>query len=273
VKNSGINPYHHYIEYGFLEGRLPNKFWKLPTINYKKINSKLSINFNEINLVIPTFNNPTYLKQYINQILKYPKIKIIIYDNNSTYKPMLALLNQLEKTYLVYRKKENFGPEYVYQDKNFLNLLPHYFLLSDPDLELNPNLPSNFYEIFYAVSNFFKVGKVGCALTIPNNFKTNIKLKQKDVTVTAYDYEMQFWKNKIGYEKESKSPIYSAALGATMSLINLDFLTIENHWNRGARIAGDFECRHLPWELDFSLPEEELNFYNNSQKFSFYTPK
>ena len=68
----------------------------------------------------------------------------MIYDNNSTYEPMLQLLNELENSYTIIRNSENRGPEFVYQDHNLLKTLPLQFLLSDPDLDLNPELPIDF---------------------------------------------------------------------------------------------------------------------------------
>jgi hypothetical protein len=48
---------------------------------------------------------------------------------------------------------------------------------------------------------------------------------------------------------------------------------MDNHWKKGIRVAGDYEVKHLPWEMDFDLPQDELKFYNDLQKYSFYTPK
>ena len=274
VARAGLDPYKHYIEYGKLEGRLPTRKAKLPFIDTDKI-CKIE-NFTSINsipIVIPTFNNPTYLWRFIEQLQRFPKIQILIYDNNSTYPPMLQLLNELEKKYTLVRNSENRGPEFVYQDQNLLKSLPLQFLLSDPDLDLNPGLPINFFETFFALTEFYKIGKAGSALSIPDNFKTNLKLVQRDVTTTAIEYETQFWQNLSGFVKKDSAKIYGAALGATLCLVNMKYLSDDNHWSKGIRVAGIYENKHLPWELYFDLPKDEKEYYNSLQKFSFYTPK
>ena len=47
-------------------------------------------------LYIPTFNNPTYTTNFINQVDELNFSKIIIMDNNSTYPPMIKLLKELK---------------------------------------------------------------------------------------------------------------------------------------------------------------------------------
>ncbi len=274
VYEAGLDPKKHFEEYGRLEGRLPNKFATLPIINTDKICKKNKFEIKtKIPLVIPTFNNPTYVQRFINQISRYQNIEIILYDNASTYPPMLSLLKNLENKFRIIWNQLNRGPEYVYQDLDFMKNLPELFLLSDPDLDLNPTLPLDFYNTFYALTEFYKIGKAGSALHLPNNAKTNQKLKHIGVETTAVEYENQYWINKIGFVKKDMSPIYGAAIGATLCLINRNYLTISNHWKKGVRVTGNYEVKHLPWELDFELPKHEKEFYKSVQKFSFYTPK
>ena len=274
VAKAGLDPYKHYLEYGKLEGRLPTRKAKLPIIDTDKICKKYKFtSINSIPIVIPTFNNPTYLCRFLEQLKRFPKLQILIYDNNSTYLPMLQLLDDLGKKFSLIRNSENRGPEFVYRDQNLLKLLPSQFLLSDPDLDLNPDLPTNFFETFFALTEYYKIGKAGSALSIPNNFKTNLKLIQKDVTTTAIEYENQFWQNLSGFIKKDDAKIYGAALGATLCLVNMKYLNEDNHWSKGIRVAGVYENKHLPWELYFDLPNDEKEFYDSLQKFSFYTPK
>ncbi len=274
VASSGLDPYKHFLEYGKIEGRKPNIKAKLPIIDTDKIcRRKKFIDIKTIPLVIPTFNNPTYLNRFLKQIKKYKKIQIIIYDNNSTYPKMVELLDEIDSDYKVIRNKINYGPEYVYHDKDFKKNLPEQFLLSDPDLDLNATLPDDFYSVFYGLTEFFKVGKAGCALSLPDNFKTQQKIVNTDSITTTLEYESQYWLNHSGFVKRDKSKVYGAALGATLCLVNLRYLKPENHWSKGIRVGGCFEARHLPWEEYFELPAEELNYYKKTQKFSFYIPK
>jgi|688.fasta_scaffold191548_2 glycosyltransferase involved in cell wall biosynthesis len=274
VSKAKLDPYKHYLEYGKLEGRLPTREAMLPIIDTDQICHKHNFtSLTSIPLIIPTFNNPTYLKRFIHQLQRFPKLQIMIYDNNSTYAPMLQLLNKLENSYVIIRNSENRGPEFVYQDQNLLKTLPPQFLLSDPDLDLNPELPIDFFETFFALTEFYKIGKAGSALSIPDNFKTRQKLVRHDVTTTAIEYENQYWQNLTGFVQRDDAKIFGAALGATLCLVNLKYLNNDNHWSRGIRVAGIYENKHLPWELYFELPKVEKDYYNLVQKFSFYTPK
>ena len=213
VSKAKLDPYKHYLEYGKLEGRLPTRKAKLPIVDTDQICHRHNFNsLTSIPLIIPTFNNPTYLKRFVDQLQRFPKLQIMIYDNNSTYTPMLQLLNELENSYTIIRNSENRGPEFVYQDQNLLKTLPPQFLLSDPDLDLNPELPIDFFETFFALTEFYKIGKAGSALSIPDNFKTHQKLVRHDVTTTAIEYENQYWQNLSGFVKRDDAKILEQRL-------------------------------------------------------------
>jgi GT2 family glycosyltransferase len=70
-------------------------------------------------LYIPTFNNPTYTFNFINQVAGLNFSKIIIMDNNSTYPPMITLLNELESKYEVIRLDENLGPHLILRNPEY----------------------------------------------------------------------------------------------------------------------------------------------------------
>ena len=69
-----------------------------------------------IPVLIPVFNNPTYTRTFVNQLKVLNVENIIILDNNSTYKPMLELLNDLENEHQVIRLGYNRGPHYALRD-------------------------------------------------------------------------------------------------------------------------------------------------------------
>lgn len=49
------------------------------------------------------------------------------------------------------------------------NYLPEKFILTDPDLEFNENLPSNFIDILVDISENYQCYKVGFALDISDS--------------------------------------------------------------------------------------------------------
>ena len=105
-------------------------------------------------IVIPCFNNYKYVDQIINNLITCNKDNlnsIIIMDNCSTE---LETLNFLDKTSVrVTRNKHNNGPWISPENnKEIYDELPDQFIITDPDLELNPNMPSNFSEILLEIS-------------------------------------------------------------------------------------------------------------------------
>jgi glycosyltransferase involved in cell wall biosynthesis len=122
-----------------------------------------------IPVFIPTFNNPTYLTNFIKQPEQHSVNNIIVVDNNSTYPPMKESLSAIEKKYKVIRLDQNFEPHYILRIKQFYQSLPELFCLSDPDLEFSTSLPVDFINELKIISDDYKIGKVGLALEIPSS--------------------------------------------------------------------------------------------------------
>ena len=102
----------------------------------------LGIESDETPIFIPTFNQPTLLKMTLNQ-LNSAKNRIIIYDNNSTSVEMRSLLEDLSSDIDVILSEKNTGPRIFTEDAQILSLMPNYFVVTDPDLIHNENLPEN----------------------------------------------------------------------------------------------------------------------------------
>lgn len=79
----------------------------------------------DIPVLVPTFNNPTYLTNMVRQLRALRLDNVIVVDNASTYPPMLDLLLQLSREYKVVRNAENYGPRYLFQYELQSLLPPH----------------------------------------------------------------------------------------------------------------------------------------------------
>ncbi len=270
VKKMHTDPLQHYINFGFFEGRRGFSKQSTPVIDSSLIDIADHISL-PIKLFIPTFNNPSYLRNFFSQIHDINWITPIVYDNNSSTRKMLNLLDSLDSGGIeIIRNKTNFGPESIYLNKGAINTLPDFFLLSDPDLDLCGNLNlKNLKKLLY-VSEFYQLGKVGFALKCEKNKITTKTLRHGKSKTTTYDWEKQFWINKLG-SMNNGDPIYSAAIGATICLVNKKFLDLNYHWSRGARIGGTLTIRHLPWEVDKVAPRFEMWRYRSLQQHSFYS--
>ena len=77
---------------------------------------------------------------------------------------MINLLQSLEKRFQIERLKANRGPHFILRDIDFYEKLPEHFCLSDPDVEINQDLPINFMETLLNISKKYEIGKVGFSL-------------------------------------------------------------------------------------------------------------
>jgi len=163
---------------------------------------------------------------------------IWIVDNCSTDQETIAYLESTPVR--VIRNNTNEGPWISpTQNKHIYAELPDMFVLTDPDLELNPRLPSNFLDTMVSVAESCGTSKLGLALDISEPsllFQGDYFLKKSIV-----EHESGFWINRID---DPKYELYRAAVDTTFCLVNKKVPDYErNH----IRIAGDFTAKHLPW--------------------------
>lgn len=224
-----------------------------------------------IPVYIICFNNGYYVKNTVNQLINKTKDNeyqiraehIHVLDNNSNGKETLQILTDLENMgCIVHRFKENYG-HLIWTLPQFWDQMPEYFVISDPDLQYNDELPSNFLEILKEISELYGASRVGFALSLKEKDEFYVAIYAGGRTI--YDWESQFWNYKgltyKGYDT------YYAEIDTTF------FLGCKSRWNspRHIRVASNFTCKHLPWskksncELGFDRLQE---FYLQSSKFS-----
>jgi DevC protein len=92
---------------------------------------------------------------------------------------------------------KNYGHK-VYEKSVINYIIGDVYILTDPDLEFNKNLPDNFIEEMINISNYFEAEKVGFALLIDSDDIRN------DVTSfgkSIIDFEKQYWsvRTPIGF--------------------------------------------------------------------------
>ena len=233
-------------------------FYIIYKIFYLKENFDTSYN---IPIVVICYNNYFFVKNFVNQIKKY-KNPIILLDNNSNYHKLLdyykEIKNELGNKIDIRIFNENYGHKVYLKLKNEL---PNIYILSDPDLELNKNMPENFAEILLNISNKYKYYKVGSALNI-NDKDLFITCENYTNEKNIYDWEKQFWINKI---KDDKFELYDANIDTTFCLINNNYY--DNNEYRAIRVAGNFTVKHLPWYNEYitnNMSEEEIKFWKKN---------
>ena len=222
----------------------------------------------EVPVLIPVFNNPTYLRKMIEQLRGVGLPNIVVVDNGSLYPPFLEYLDSLEGRLRVVRLNENSGPRRLFRDTTLYDRLPQYFCITDPDLEFNPELPSDFLQHLTDLATKYRVGKAGFSLDISEPEKLiAVPFQIGEESYHIWEWEAQFWQARLDEEDD---PAYRASIDTTFAVYNKEFFRAENFLD-AIRVAGRYTARHLPWYADHHLPSEEADFYRTASKHSFYT--
>jgi len=219
---------------------------------------------------IPIFiichNNYIYVENTIRQIIdinsEYDKC-IHIFDNSSTDKDTLRFLRECGRP--VQYCHANICPKYIIDHIIASEDEPEPFCITDPDLEFNPNLPSNFITVLFQLSKRYRAGKCGFALRIDDH---------DDMFPETYfhgksipEWENQFWGHRLHHPNYE---LYLATIDTTFCLINPEFHTYFNKITQCIRVAGKFTARHLPWyrENPILIPYEQFQMYSEDSDMS-----
>jgi FkbM family methyltransferase len=216
----------------------------------------------DIPIVVICHNNYKYVENTLKQILKinekyFNNIKIL--DNCSNCVDTINYLKTVNCK--VVHNNVNTGPWISTNcNQHIYDLLPDKFILTDPDLGFNENIPNNFIDILSTLSDTYSCNKIGFALDINdfekmyqnNNYVNNFS---RDFSI--YEWEIRFWTNKIIHDTYE---IYNAEIDTTFCLIN------KKHTNfQHIRIAGNFTAKHLPWYVNNSIYNHHDNYMLNKK--------
>lgn len=223
----------------------------------------------DIPVIIPTFNTVTYARDMVRQLRNLGVNNIILFDNGSTYAPMLDFLNSPGPGVTVFSGTTNQGPRHVITDEMCLALLPQYFCLTDPDLLFNQEMPYHFLQDLAEMTDKLQIGKAGLAIDINERHL----LKQDsfligDSQYKIWEWEQQFWEIETD-QTESGDKIYKAPIDTTLAVYNKKYFNPATYLD-AVRVAGRFTCRHRPWYPDSGLPKQEEDFYKAHATASFY---
>ena len=251
---------------------------KIRDFLYKFSTKKLVLDIkdvlNKIDDKIPVFlisyNNAIYVQNLTKQLNK-KGIKPIIIDNKSSDKLSLDILVDLKNQGLahVIFSNKNFGHMVGFLNPVF-KILPDIFVYSDPDLELNKNLPDDFLYTLKDMTIKYKVFKAGFALELLDEEMIDANIKKyygnpmiNPKTYSIKEWEEKFWRFRLDDELE----IYRAPLDTTFALYNKKYFG--NDFFDGVRVAGDFSTIHLPWYPKRDLmSKEQKEIYLKSNKSS-----
>lgn len=220
------------------------------------------INNNGLPIIIPTHNNPTYVKNSVDFYHSIGHENILLIDNNSSYLPMIDYLHSISNEVSVVMQKINFGPRQFYDDRSIYALLPEYFILTDPDLRFSNKFPTNFVDILIELHNMFNVFKIGSALNLdikePNVLDEQYSISGNPITIR--DIENNYYQNCIGsYEGDN---IWLAPIDTTFALYKKG--EKENSFMDSLRIDNRFLADHFGWFNPTPMTDDEYLFYTNN---------
>lgn len=215
-------------------------------------------------VVIPTCNNVTYLKRTIDFFKSRDFNEFLIMDNGSSYPPMLEFLHQVAHQYTVLLSSHNPGPREFYKNKDILDWLPNYFIVTDPDLIFKEELDRKSIDYLIEITEKHQIFKVGSALALemtePNILDIPARWCQSDLTIRLW--ERSFWENIFSVTNYG-DVIYKAPIDTTFALYNKKYDTgLFMHNN--LRVAGRYTAKHCGWMEPPPIPLEEYEFYRNA---------
>lgn len=227
-----------------------------------------SFNENDVPIFIPVFEQVSYAKHMVEQLKSLGISNFVLCDNNSTYKPMLDYLDEVSKDHRVCYLGYNFGPR-LFTEKEILQYMPDWFVVTDPDLIFNKNLPNNFIDKMMEASAHYQLSKIGFAMEIWNDEACS---KFFHLGLVRF-WESRYWERICG-QMDDSSIIYSAPIDTTFAIHNSSMLVDEI--SRGAitttvsagRVAGNYTCEHMGWWKEQPIDPEEFEYYKSVQTWA-----
>jgi FkbM family methyltransferase len=222
----------------------------------------------EIPILVPCFNNPTYLRNMVRQLSALKFENIIVVDNASTYPPMEELLSQLSGEVTIVALAENKGARNVFLDDKNYALLPQYFCVTDPDLEFSPHLPSDFLAELVRLTEKHAVGKAGFSVGIDQ-----ASMWQDEYLIGGKKYKMWEWEEQFRQQPleriDGGEQVYRAPIDTTFAVYNKKYFKSENPLE-AVRVAGRYTCQRLPTYKKSIVPESEKAFYRQTSECGHY---
>lgn len=213
----------------------------------------------EIPIIVVCYNNHRYVDNTLRQLKSCnPDLmnQVRIMDSKSTDPDTVAFLKSVSVP--VIWNPTNSGPWLApWVNADVYHSMPERFILTDPDLQLNPELPSDFVEQLCKISDRHQCAKVGFALDISDSDKMYPGRYSDGKRI--WEWESRFWKDRV---EDDEYEIYRGAVDTTFSLHDKRW----DYYHNQMRVAGKFTAKHIPWYVNNP-------FYNNDELFAMYKNK
>lgn len=215
-------------------------------------------------IVIPIFNNLTYLSNTIDSLTAKGFVEYLILNNGSQYPPLEEYLGKLPDSVTVLDLLHNPGPRVYFENQELYAKLPEQFILTDPDLGFTAELDKE------AILHLFELGekhrryKVGCALDIsirePNILDLPAMFQGHTTTIRAL--EESYYRHFVGTSKYGDA-IFNAPIDTTFAAYTKRYF-VGNTFAANYRVAGRYTATHYGWCEVPPMPAAEYAFYKHS---------
>ena len=229
---------------------------------FNKLCSQIkNTNYETIPIYLICFNNGFMVKNSVEILKNKFKNPIIILDNASDSIKTKKILQELKDQNVQVLHQSNNKGHFIIKEIESLHK-DSYFIITDPDLELN-YLPEDTIKILFEVSNFFdRTKKVGLALRIDD------ETDMFDFDNRILNVEKKFWNDRVVYKNYE---LYYADIDTTFHLQN-PIAKMHNKTDtfQNIRVAGNYSVKHLPWHKSYieSMKEDDFNEYFNDKNLS-----
>lgn len=206
-----------------------------------------------IPVIIVNYNQFKSIRDLINILTERGFSNIVIIDNQSTYPKLTEYYDKIKSNpnITLHRLNENLGHMVLWLKKDILHLYSKgYFVLTDPDIMIENDVPNDFMTIFIQLLNkHIEVRKVGFSLKI-DDIPDHYPNKEKVI-----NWEKQFWGKQIN------NGHFSAKIDTTFALYRPSFIYDSNGFESAVRTKLPYVAKHLGWYIDYSNLSEEQKFY------------
>ena len=238
-----------------------------------------------IPILILSKERPLQLRDMIESIEKTTDPQtytIYVCDNNSTQPEMIDYLKEIENRHIVIKNKTNNLLEGL--NPAFKLITSDYFVISDPDIRLNDNIPKNWLLKFVEILENLDTPKVGMALNL--NFG-----KENRMTKKVIEGEKHYWKDSVKVVLPYVDDVcYWAPIDSTLAMYRHDTYC---SWTKGnirlrrgielygigilkqqynpkygsevLRVAGRYTAEHMGWYLDEKYNSDYEYYTKNSE--------
>lgn len=196
-------------------------------------------------IILTNINRLTTCKKMVEDLFKLnANAQIYIIDNNSTYPPLLEWYNQVKNDITIIKNSTNLGPWSFFYSGHYINIDSEWYIYSDADLELNPDMPYNWQEIM--MDYVLKHGR-----------KASLALRMDDIPDHYPFKDLVKGHQNICWYPMDEPDIYKAVTDMTFTMDQ----KIKGHRYESIRLGGNFMARHIPWYIDFNNISDEEKYY------------